>query len=80
MDEKDQQINPNELADKYPVLWKIFTPKFKKGKMSPIQFGICLIFVICYLELNRTGVPVFQLSFVPFVQLAFALPQSVGWV
>ena len=32
MDETDQDINPNQLADKYPVLWKIFTPIAEKNK------------------------------------------------
>jgi len=31
-DEQDNEINPNELADKYPVLWKIFTPIATKYK------------------------------------------------
>jgi len=31
-DEQDEEINPNELADKYPVLWKIFTPIAEKNK------------------------------------------------
>ena len=26
MNERDKKIKPNELADKYPILWKIFTP------------------------------------------------------
>jgi hypothetical protein len=26
MNENDAEINPNELAEKYPILWKIFTP------------------------------------------------------
>jgi len=26
MNENDDEINPNELAEKYPILWKIFTP------------------------------------------------------
>jgi len=26
MDAKDEGINPNELAEKYPILWKIFKP------------------------------------------------------
>jgi hypothetical protein len=32
MDERDEEINPNELANKYPVLWKIFTPIAEKNK------------------------------------------------
>jgi hypothetical protein len=32
MDEKDQDMNPNQLADKYPVLWKIFQPIAEKNK------------------------------------------------
>ena len=32
MDEKDKEINPNELADKYPILWDIFTPIAEKNK------------------------------------------------
>ena len=31
MDEKDNEINPNDLADQYPVLWEIFTPIAKKN-------------------------------------------------
>jgi prephenate dehydratase len=31
-DEQNAEINPNELADKYPVLWKIFTPIATKYK------------------------------------------------
>ncbi|MCS7316831.1 MAG: hypothetical protein NZZ41_00715 [Candidatus Dojkabacteria bacterium] len=29
-DEQDKSINPNSLADKYPILWKIFTPIAEK--------------------------------------------------
>ena len=32
MDEKDEEINPNELADQYPILWKIFTRIAEKNK------------------------------------------------
>ena len=32
MDSADQSINPNELADKYPILWKIFKPIAVKNK------------------------------------------------
>jgi hypothetical protein len=32
MDERDQPMNPNQLADKYPVLWKIFQPIAEKNK------------------------------------------------
>jgi hypothetical protein len=31
-DKQNDEINPNELADKYPVLWKIFTPIATKYK------------------------------------------------
>ena len=31
MDEKDNPKNPNELADQYPILWKIFTPIAEKN-------------------------------------------------
>ena len=31
MNEKDKSINPNELADEYPILWKIFTPIAEKN-------------------------------------------------
>ena len=30
MNERDEPINPNALADQYPVLWKIFTPIAQK--------------------------------------------------
>ena len=30
MDGKDREIKPNKLADKYPILWKIFTPIAEK--------------------------------------------------
>ena len=29
--EKCESINPNELADEYPILWKIFTPIAEKN-------------------------------------------------
>jgi hypothetical protein len=32
MDERDEEINPNELADQYPKLWDIFTPIAEKNK------------------------------------------------
>jgi hypothetical protein len=32
MDERDQLMNPNQLADEYPVLWKIFQPITEKNK------------------------------------------------
>jgi hypothetical protein len=32
MDEKDNPINPNQIADKYPVLWKIFGPIAQKNQ------------------------------------------------
>ncbi len=32
MNERDEDINPHELAEKYPVLWKIFTPIAKRNK------------------------------------------------
>jgi len=32
MDERDQLMNPKQLADKYPVLWKIFQPIAEKNK------------------------------------------------
>jgi len=32
MDTKDEGINPNELARKYPILWKIFKPIAVKNK------------------------------------------------
>ncbi len=32
MDEQDNPINPNKLADQYPVLWKIFGPIAQKNK------------------------------------------------
>jgi len=32
MDAKDEGINPNELAEKYPILWKIFKPVAVKNK------------------------------------------------
>jgi len=31
MNEKDEYVNPNELADKYPILWKIFSPIAEKN-------------------------------------------------
>ena len=31
MDKDDNEINPNDLADKYPILWKIFEPIVKKN-------------------------------------------------
>ena len=31
MNEKDEYVNPNELADEYPILWKIFTPIAEKN-------------------------------------------------
>ncbi|VVC05892.1 Uncharacterised protein [uncultured archaeon] len=31
MDEKDEEIDPRKLADKYPILWKIFEPISKKN-------------------------------------------------
>jgi len=31
-DEQNNGINPNDLAEKYPVLWKIFTPIAEKNK------------------------------------------------
>jgi len=31
MNEKDESVNPNELADEYPILWKIFTPIAEKN-------------------------------------------------
>jgi hypothetical protein len=32
MDERDREINPRELAEQYPILWKIFTPISQKNK------------------------------------------------
>jgi hypothetical protein len=32
MDEKDDPINPNHIADKYPVLWKLFGPIAQKNQ------------------------------------------------
>ena len=32
MDSADQSINPNKLAGKYPILWKIFTPIAEENK------------------------------------------------
>ena len=32
MNEKDERINPNELADKYPILWKIFNTIAEQNK------------------------------------------------
>lgn len=32
MDALDREINPNDLADKYPILWKIFGPIAKKNE------------------------------------------------
>ena len=32
MNEADEEINPNELADQHPTLWKIFTPIAEKNK------------------------------------------------
>jgi hypothetical protein len=32
MDEQDKPINPNELADQYPVLWQIFGPIAQKNQ------------------------------------------------
>jgi protein tyrosine phosphatase (PTP) superfamily phosphohydrolase (DUF442 family) len=32
MNEKDQKINPNELANKYPILWTIFQPIAEENK------------------------------------------------
>jgi len=32
MDTKDEGINPNKLAEKYPILWKIFNPIAIKNK------------------------------------------------
>ena len=31
MNEKDEYVNPNELADEYPILWKIFSPIAEKN-------------------------------------------------
>ena len=31
MNEKDEYVNPNELADKYPILWKIVSPIAEKN-------------------------------------------------
>ena len=32
MDAQDKEMNPNKLAGKYPILWKIFTPIAAKNK------------------------------------------------
>jgi len=37
MDEQDKEINPQELANKYPVLWKIFDPICKAAKSIVLQ-------------------------------------------
>jgi len=37
MDEQDKEINPRALANKYPVLWKIFDPICKAAKSIVLQ-------------------------------------------
>jgi len=37
MDEQDKEINPRALANKYPVLWKIFDPISKAAKSIVLQ-------------------------------------------
>jgi len=37
MDEQDKEINPQELANKYPILWQIFGPISKAAKSIVLQ-------------------------------------------
>ena len=39
MNEKDEPINPNNLADQYPILWKIFTPVAKKNNTFALYYN-----------------------------------------
>jgi hypothetical protein len=76
MDEKDQDINPNQLADKYPVLWKIFQPIAEKNKSLVLNQNPSLKVQLAAVKQDGQAIQFIQN---PSEQVQMAAVSEYGW-